>query len=700
MAKNLLLAKIGVKLDADTINYINDIKKAQIETDKRLEQMETSYKKAGKAGRGMTNSMKGQRQMATQLGFQLQDVAVQAQMGTSAFVIMGQQGSQLASVLGPGGALVGAAIAIGSALGGVLYTALNGAGRAFEDFSADARELASNLENLSKYGEKRQLVISDQAQENVKASKEKLSELNRELASVQGRLASGKEWVNYGDHVHAMWVEVDMSAEKIADLKKEQRELQAQIETGNEDLDKHNSLINEIATGNKGFADGTHKNKEALKELTAGLAEEIRLYGASEEARDLDTASRLNASPAILEQIRNQHALLNLRKEQEKQAEELAKRRKKAERDAEASATKGGSAEDKLKRERAARKADYDAGLISEQKYRDALAGIRRRAMAEAEADAQRSANRGMTLPEKLEEERKLMKSHYEGLLISEKSFRAAMAGIQAREDEYNAQLAEKKAREEAKRKAEAEAKERERIARERQLATDLYNFKLNQDMSEQQRIQLEYEREKELLEQWLTDQLDMFEDNEAEKARIREKYKEQEEQIEKTKREAQQEGMMADLDTIAGAFGKQTDMAKTFALSQLAISEALAIGKELEKGFPAAIPGVISMVAKFAALAGQFHGGVDELPASMDNKSFMLKAGERVVQPEANKKLTKFLDDQNTQPAGEGLRIDAPMTIQGNVTDERWFKTQLYKHRQSINESVKKASRERPARR
>lgn len=40
------------------------------------------------------------------VGFQLQDIAVQAQMGTSAFsVILGQQGSQIASLFGPGGAM-------------------------------------------------------------------------------------------------------------------------------------------------------------------------------------------------------------------------------------------------------------------------------------------------------------------------------------------------------------------------------------------------------------------------------------------------------------------------------------------------------------------------------------------------------------------------------------------------------------------
>ena len=64
-------------------------------------------------------SFRGLRGQAQNLGWQLQDVAVQAQMGTNALVILGQQGSQLASGFGATGALVGAGIAVVSALLGV-----------------------------------------------------------------------------------------------------------------------------------------------------------------------------------------------------------------------------------------------------------------------------------------------------------------------------------------------------------------------------------------------------------------------------------------------------------------------------------------------------------------------------------------------------------------------------------------------------
>lgn len=72
-----------------------------------------------------TNASMGQlRNTAGNLGFQLQDIAVQAQAGTSAFIILGQQGSQIASAFGPTGAVVGAIIAVGAAIASVFAPSL------------------------------------------------------------------------------------------------------------------------------------------------------------------------------------------------------------------------------------------------------------------------------------------------------------------------------------------------------------------------------------------------------------------------------------------------------------------------------------------------------------------------------------------------------------------------------------------------
>ena len=97
MAEDLTL---GIKVQADGIKS----------TTKELDGLaaagakaETNTQKVGKAAKKTVAPMKNMRAQAQQASYQFQDIAVQAQMGTNWFTIIGQQGSQLASVFGPSG---------------------------------------------------------------------------------------------------------------------------------------------------------------------------------------------------------------------------------------------------------------------------------------------------------------------------------------------------------------------------------------------------------------------------------------------------------------------------------------------------------------------------------------------------------------------------------------------------------------------
>lgn len=107
--------------------------------DKAAAQTGQQLNKVAAATQEATGGMNSLRGVAGNLGFQLQDIAVQAQAGTSAFTILGQQGSQIASAFGPGGAVLGAIIAISAAIGGVLVKSLSEA-------TAKAGELPAALE--------------------------------------------------------------------------------------------------------------------------------------------------------------------------------------------------------------------------------------------------------------------------------------------------------------------------------------------------------------------------------------------------------------------------------------------------------------------------------------------------------------------------------------------------------------------------
>lgn len=110
-----------------------------------------------------SGSARVMRNSVSNLSYQMQDIAVQSQMGTDALVIFAQQGPQIASVFGPAGAVAGAVLAFGALIGGNLIKSLFNA-------KASIEELEESLEKLDK-------TASNQS--GLLAYNDKLEELNR-----------------------------------------------------------------------------------------------------------------------------------------------------------------------------------------------------------------------------------------------------------------------------------------------------------------------------------------------------------------------------------------------------------------------------------------------------------------------------------------------------------------------------------------
>jgi hypothetical protein len=79
-----------------------------------------------------------------QVGFQVQDFAVQVGGGTSALTAFAQQGSQLLGIFGPGGAIAGALLAVGA----IAFKYFQESKEGGEDAAASAEELAAALEKV------------------------------------------------------------------------------------------------------------------------------------------------------------------------------------------------------------------------------------------------------------------------------------------------------------------------------------------------------------------------------------------------------------------------------------------------------------------------------------------------------------------------------------------------------------------------
>lgn len=97
----------------------NDASKSFGKIDKSIKVADASLGKMNKTSQSVSNAFKLQKNAAQQLSFQLQDVVVQAQMGTNWFTIIGQQAPQILGIAGAAGAALGVFVALAAALGGV-----------------------------------------------------------------------------------------------------------------------------------------------------------------------------------------------------------------------------------------------------------------------------------------------------------------------------------------------------------------------------------------------------------------------------------------------------------------------------------------------------------------------------------------------------------------------------------------------------
>lgn len=115
----------GLVRGASTGNRVLDEINSSLDASiKQFRKLDTQVTETAKGVTAATRSMGGMRAAAGQLGYQIQDVAVQLQMGQNAMLVFAQQGSQIASIFGPGGAVIGAIIAISGAIAGALLPSL------------------------------------------------------------------------------------------------------------------------------------------------------------------------------------------------------------------------------------------------------------------------------------------------------------------------------------------------------------------------------------------------------------------------------------------------------------------------------------------------------------------------------------------------------------------------------------------------
>lgn len=290
-----------------------------------VERLVTAYQKKRAVANQTQGSLRGLRGQAQNLGWQLQDVAVQAQMGTNALVILGQQGSQLAAGFGPQGALVGAAIAVGAALLGVASASAQAKKDASELDSAIS-SLTSNLENLTA---QQRFAAQLAFQQELKKSNEAVELQTRKLYQLNKA---------YSDHINGLR---EMNATEEAENRQQVTEATIKQAAAMVDAQKAQEGLNQLA--GEGFGDTT----EAAGDLIARMVDLNNTYGKSRREVELYKAEKLGLGEEymkIINMVYDQVDAYDKEKEAAAQAAKdavkAAKDKEKAERDAAREATK------------------------------------------------------------------------------------------------------------------------------------------------------------------------------------------------------------------------------------------------------------------------------------------------------------------------------------------------------------------------
>ncbi|MEZ8095258.1 hypothetical protein ACED51_14290 [Photobacterium swingsii] len=130
----------------------------------------------------------------------------------------------------------------------------------------------------------------------------------------------------------------------------------------------------------------------------------------------------------------------------------------------------------------------------------------------------------------------------------------------------------------------------------------------------------------------------------------------------------------------------------KSEAIQEVIANTEVAVTKAMGLPFPENIPAMALAVAqgassltKVTGLSGQFHDG-GMIP---QDGTYYMQGGEMVIPKDK-------VPDMSNGGMGEIINVSAPVNVQGNVTDEKWFQAQLIKQRDAVGLAVSKVRQER----
>ena len=266
--------------------------------------LDNQMKKTSDVMRGMTRQ--GRAQFG-QLGHQIQDVAVQYQMGMNPLMILGQQGSQIASIFGAGGAVIGSFLAVAAVIVSQVAPAFFEAADAAEELEKANKkldrvvvgmkggvvELTSEIRELAKANlELAQLELSLGIVEAEAAFKAATRGITESLDDLMSKFMQSKSLEQLKKDFELVDTERSRNAVNAAGR------IKGALNTLAENLGITRDQAKELTTAMIAFGeDSSTEGIQKLRQFLVGFADNVDL--ADEDLRDLITSLIDNSGAAL-----------------------------------------------------------------------------------------------------------------------------------------------------------------------------------------------------------------------------------------------------------------------------------------------------------------------------------------------------------------------------------------------------------------
>jgi hypothetical protein len=139
--------------------------------------IDKAMQNTAKQGKVLNQQFRFMRGGLGQVGHQIQDVAVQLQMGQNAMLVLGQQGSQVASLFGPGGAMLGAFLAVGAAISMTFLPQLFAASEGIKKLERSGDDLIDKFDSLTGAQREYALALANTRLEKFKNEEQALQDI-------------------------------------------------------------------------------------------------------------------------------------------------------------------------------------------------------------------------------------------------------------------------------------------------------------------------------------------------------------------------------------------------------------------------------------------------------------------------------------------------------------------------------------------